>query len=108
MRAACSGELVTTEAELARAEGRDYEPAGVLLERRAHWESQEKRRGKYKGPAEPDTSHLPTLPERWVWASLDQLVYLLEGGNAATATDSVSERKVLRHSAVRTPNKMVC
>jgi type I restriction enzyme, S subunit len=27
------GELVTTEAELARREGRDYEPASVLLER---------------------------------------------------------------------------
>ena len=27
------GELVTTEAELARTEGRDYEPASVLLER---------------------------------------------------------------------------
>jgi type I restriction enzyme, S subunit len=31
------GELVPTEAELARQEGRDYEPASVLLERiRAH------------------------------------------------------------------------
>ena len=27
------GELVPTEAELARREGRDYEPAAVLLER---------------------------------------------------------------------------
>ena len=27
------GELVPTEAELARAEGRDYEPASVLLDR---------------------------------------------------------------------------
>ena len=27
------GELVPTEAELARREGREYEPAGVLLER---------------------------------------------------------------------------
>lgn len=27
------GELVTTEAELARQEGRDYEPASALLER---------------------------------------------------------------------------
>ena len=30
---AFSGELVATEAELARAEGRDYEPTSVLLER---------------------------------------------------------------------------
>ena len=78
LRAACSGELVTTEAELARAEGREYEPAGVLLERilaerRARWESQEKRRGKYKEPAAPDTSDLPSLPEGWVWANLAQV-----------------------------------
>ena len=78
LRAACSGELVDTEAELARAEGREYEPADALLERilverRARWESQEKRRGKYKEPAAPDTSDLPTLPEGWVWATLAQL-----------------------------------
>ncbi len=30
---AISGKLVPTEAELARQEGRDYEPASVLLER---------------------------------------------------------------------------
>ena len=79
LRAACSGELAPTEAELARAEGREYEPADVLLERilaerRAHWESQEKRRGKYKEPAAPDTSDLPTLPEGWAWATVDQLI----------------------------------
>jgi len=33
LRSAFRGELVPTEAELARAEGRDYEPASVLLER---------------------------------------------------------------------------
>ena len=78
LRAACSGELVPTESEQARAEGREYEPADVLLERilverREHWEAQEKRRGKYKEPAAPDTSDLPTLPEGWTWATLAQL-----------------------------------
>ena len=78
LKAACEGRLVPTEAELARSEGRDYEPAGVLLERilaerRARWESQEKRRGKYKEPSAPDTSALPGLPEGWVWASLESL-----------------------------------
>ena len=33
LKAACEGKLVPTEAELAHAEGRDYEPAGRLLER---------------------------------------------------------------------------
>ena len=42
LKAAVEGRLVPTEAELARAEGRDYEPASVLLERilagrRRHW-----------------------------------------------------------------------
>ena len=33
LKDACEGRLVSTEAELARSEGRDYEPAAVLLER---------------------------------------------------------------------------
>ena len=33
LKAACEGKLVPTEAELARAEGRDYEPADQLLDR---------------------------------------------------------------------------
>ena len=106
LKAACEGRLVPTEAELAHSEGRDYEAAGVLLERilaerRARWESQEKRRGKYKEPSTPDASAQPELPEGWVWAYLDQLIYLLEGGTAVTATSNTSSRKVLRSSAVR-------
>ncbi len=78
LKDACEGRLVPAEAELARSEGREYEPATVLLERilaerRARWESQEKRRGKYKEPSAPDTSALPKLPEGWVWASLESL-----------------------------------
>ena len=74
LKDACEGRLVPTEAELASSEGREYEPADVLLERilaerRARWESQEKRRGKYKEPSAPDTSTLPELPEGWVWAT---------------------------------------
>ncbi len=46
LKAACEGRLVPTEAELARAEGRSYEPADVLLERilaerRRQWEEAE-------------------------------------------------------------------
>ena len=68
LKAACEGRLVPTEAELARSEGRDYERGDrllkrVLAERRARWEAQEKRRGKYKEPVAPDTSELPELPE---------------------------------------------
>ena len=80
LKDACEGRLVPTEAELARSEGREYESAAVLLERilaerRARWESQEKRRGKYKEPSSaPDTSDLPELPEGWVWATVEQTI----------------------------------
>ena len=78
LKDACEGRLVPAEAELAPSEGREYEPAAILLERilverRARWESQEKRRGKYKEPSAPDTSALPELPEGWVWATVEQL-----------------------------------
>ena len=49
--------VVPTEAELSGSVGREYELASILLERilaerRAHWQAQEKRRGKYG--AHPD------------------------------------------------------
>lgn len=78
LKAACEGKLAPTESELAEAEGRDYEHAEQLLERilaerRARWESEEKRRGKYKEPIVPDTSDLPELSAGWVWASLSMV-----------------------------------
>ncbi len=77
LKAAVEGRLVPTEAELARAEKRDYEPASVLLqrilvERRQRWEA-EGRRGKYEEPEPPDTKSLPELPEGWCWATVDQV-----------------------------------
>ena len=68
LKDACEGRLVPAEAELARSEGREYEPAAVLLERvlaqrRARWQSQDKRRGQYREPSAPDASALPPLPE---------------------------------------------
>lgn len=93
LKAAVEGRLVPTEASLARAEKRAYEPAEVLLarilkERRRRWEEAELARldaagkgsksnnwkAKYEEPVAPDTSRLPELPEGWCWASLDQLL----------------------------------
>ena len=84
LKTACEGKLVPTEAELARDERREYEPADqlrdrILAERRVQWASQPKRRGKYKEPVAPDTSALPELPEGWVWATLPQLGELNRG-----------------------------
>lgn len=99
LKAAVEGRLVPTEAELARAEGREYEPASVLLERilverRRRWEEAELEKmraagkepksdqwkAKYKEPVGPDVEGLPELPEGWCWASLDSLLVLIEAG----------------------------
>lgn len=84
LKAAVEGRLVPPEAELARTEGRTYEPASVLLERileerRRRWE-QSGRRGKYQEPAAPDTIDLPELPEGWCWASCAQVLQSLQTG----------------------------
>ena len=92
LKAAVEGRLVPTEAALARAEKRDYEPADVLLarilkERRRRWEEAElarlraagktpkddKWKAKYEEPLAPDTGRLPVLPQGWCWASAVQL-----------------------------------
>jgi type I restriction enzyme S subunit len=86
LKAAVEGRLVPTEAELARTEGRTYEPASVLLERileerHRRWE-QSGRKGKYQEPAAPDTTDLPELPEGWCWASGDQLAERITKGSS--------------------------
>jgi type I restriction enzyme S subunit len=98
LKAAVEGRLVPTEAERARAEGRDYEPASVLLdrilaERRRRWEEAElakmkakgkapkddKWKAKYQDPAVPDATGLPKLPQGWCWATLPQIGELNRG-----------------------------
>ena len=77
LKAAVTGELTIDW----RAENKDkLEPASDLLSRilktrRENWQG----RGKYKEPAEPDTSDLPDLPEGWIWASLEQLFEVYGG-----------------------------
>jgi type I restriction enzyme, S subunit len=116
LKAAVEGRLVPTEAELARAEGRDYESASVLLERvlaerRRRWEDAELAKMKNKGkiPADdkwktkyveavaPNTSELPELPEGWCWATVDQISYDVRyGSSAKTQRDLVGGIPVLR------------
>lgn len=98
LKAAVEGRLVPTEAELARKEGRSYEPAAFLLkrilaERRRRWEEAElaklKAKGKpptddrwkskYEEPAAPDDDGLPELPEGWCWARAEQCVEMQVG-----------------------------
>jgi len=98
LKAAVEGRLVPTEAALARAEKRDYEPADVLLarilkERRRRWEEAElarlkaagktptddKWKAKYEEPLAPETTALPPLPEGWCWAAWQQVGYSQNG-----------------------------
>jgi len=104
LKAAVEGRLVPTEAELARAEGRDYEPASVFLERilaerRRRWQ-EAGGRCKYQEPAVPDTTDLPELPEGWCWASLEQLLRepLINGRSVPDATGGFP---VLRLTALK-------
>lgn len=75
----------------------DAEPASellkhVLAERRRRWEEDQLRKfeekgkappknwkAKYKEPVAPDTASLPSLPEGWCWATVDQLGEIRSG-----------------------------
>jgi type I restriction enzyme S subunit len=99
LKAACEGRLVPNEADLARREGRDYEPASkllsrILVARRKAWETSQleayQKKGKippkdwksrYLEPKAPDTSDLPGLPEGWCWATIDQLCSRITSGS---------------------------
>ena len=64
----------------------------ILKERRARWEAKQLAKfkeqnkappkdwqEKYPEPVKPDATHLPELPEGWVWASLSQVGWLDRG-----------------------------
>ena len=101
LKAACEGKLVPTEAELAEAEGRGYEPADQLLERilaerRVRWEAQGKKRGKYKEPATPDVSNLPQLPKGWTYATVEEVIIRSEYGTSVKCNYEADGVPVLR------------
>jgi type I restriction enzyme S subunit len=100
LKAAVEGRLVPTEAELARREGRAYEPAEALLarvlaERRRRWEEAElakltaagkkpkdgRWRAKYREPVGSNSSKLTALSEGWCWATVNQLSTLVTDGD---------------------------
>jgi type I restriction enzyme S subunit len=104
LKAACEGRLVPTEAELARAEGRDYEPsdhllARILQERRFRWEADQlakmKASGKspkddkwidkYADTASLEASNLLQLPEGWVRVRSDSLFTFVTSGSRGWA-----------------------
>ena len=99
LKTACEGRLVLTEAEIARAEERDYEPADKLLEhilddRRAKWEQQQidkmrrdgvepkndRWRSKYKDFSTPAALSAASVPEGWTNVTLGQLAWSVRDG----------------------------
>lgn len=119
LKAAVEGCLVPTEAELARREGRSYEPAEVLLarilaERRRRWEEAElgkltaagkspkndKWKAKYKEPLGADTSKLPALPEGWCWATIEALSKDKPGSIGAGPFGTIFKAKDFRPTGV--------
>lgn len=79
LKAAVTGELTAdwrSENAHRLEDGSDLLDS-ILQTRRKSWEG----RGKYKEPEAPVTSGLPDLPERWVWASVDQLLIHLTSGS---------------------------
>ncbi len=72
----------------------------TLVQRRARWEAKQlakfKEQGKtppkdwqnkYPEPVPPDTTDLPEVPEGWVWASVDQLSFVVRGASPRPAGD---------------------
>lgn len=98
LKAACEGRLVPTEAELARQEGRDYEPASVLLERiRAEREANPgKKRGSVKKAPAMDTTELADLPEGWEWTTVGDAASEVRYGTSAKTHENSDGIPVLR------------
>ncbi len=103
LKAAVEGRLVPTEAQVARAEGRPYEPAKVLMtrileERKARWPKGGK---KYIPRADPDViGYSPVLPEGWGMASADQAGDILLGRRRAPEYTG-EERRYFRVANVK-------
>jgi len=122
LKAAVEGTLVPTEAELARQENRDYEPADrllerILTERRRRWEQAElaklkakgkppkndKWKQKYKEPTPPDTTNLPDLPEGWCWSAMDQIAEVKLGKMLSRKAfeEGLTQLQYLRNQNIR-------
>jgi type I restriction enzyme, S subunit len=80
LKAACEGRLVPTEAELARAEGREYEPADRLLARILE-ERQARGGTKYKASQPTNITELWPPPEGWTWTTSRDMCVRIENGN---------------------------
>lgn len=119
LKAACEGRLVPTEAEHARQENRDYEPASellkrILIARREAWEKAQLEayakkdktppkdwKSRYAEPQAPNTSDLPELPEGWCWVSATQICAQVVDCHNKTAPYSGQGIPLIRTTNIR-------
>ena len=94
LRAACEGRLVPSEAEIARSEGRDYEPAESLVNRIL-------TRASSSEP-EADLPFRPSpAPEGWAWVRFGALLREpLRNGRSAKRTEDPDGVRTLTLTAV--------
>ena len=86
LKDAVEGRLVSTEAELARREGRSFETGEQLLRRILETRKKEwVGRGNYEEPPAVETGGLTNLPSGWVWASAEQLSTFITKGTTPAA-----------------------
>ncbi|WP_338443637.1 restriction endonuclease subunit S [Pseudomonas sp. LTR0] len=89
----------------------------ILQERLARWEAKQlvkfKEQGKtppkdwqkkYPEPVRPDITDLPTLPEGWVWASVDQLTVEQKYGSSSKTNEDPIGVPVLRMGNIQDGN----
>lgn len=101
LHAASTGELTSAWREAQRKNQKDQVENGeallqrLLALRRARWEKSElerldgagkkprddKWKARYPAPTPVSTGELPNLPDRWTWASIDQLTHLVTSGS---------------------------
>lgn len=120
LKAAVEGRLVPIEAELARKDGRSYEPADALLarmlkERRHRWEKAElakmtaagkapkddRWKAKYPHASAPNRTNRPALPEGWCWTSVGEVAPLQPGYAFASSGFRPVGVRLLKGSNVR-------
>ena len=114
LKAAVEGAL-TADWRATRAQsGKPQETGAALLqriltERRTRWETRQLAKfaeqgktppkdwkARYPEPIAPDTTDLPALPKRWVWASVAQLSLVQKYGSSAKTNEESTGVPVLR------------
>jgi type I restriction enzyme, S subunit len=105
LKAAVEGAL-TADWRAAQAQRGEPQETGaellqrILTERRARWEARQLAKlaeqgkaplkgwqAKYEEPVASDLKGLPSLPKSWVWATVDQLSFVVRGASPRPAGD---------------------